>query len=720
MRVASYKHAVRIPSVPVGRNRAFAVLAIFAMLTSAIIGRLFYLQVYEGKTWQQAALSQRLKVLPIEAPRGRILDRRGMVLVDNVTRRTLVAVPSQMGKTKEQEAAGRERVAGLLAPVLGQSKDALLKRFAESEYWVVLQRRLPDDKANAVAALIKKNDLTGLLLQPEALRYYPEGKLAANLLGVVGDDHKGLEGLELYYDEELRGRDGSLTAEVDSRRTDTIGTAPWVRTDPAPGSDVVLTIDAVIQQHVENVLDKAMQTYAPKRALAMVMDVQTGELLAMGQRPTFDPNQWQTAPLDARRNWGISDVVSPGSIFKPITASMAIDSGHMSPTEEIIDNGRYPLPGHTITNWDGGGFGRGTIADAIRTSSNVGFAQIGLKTGKDTFYQYLSRFGLDTSTGIDFPGEGHAVLQDVGAVKPLDLAEMSFGQTLMVTPISMVGALGTVANDGARLRPHLVKQFTRDGKVTPVAPVQVTQAVKPETAQTVRTMMEQVITKGTGGLAAIPGWTVAGKTGTAQEIINGRVSDTLFLCDFAGLVPQPKPRVAIVIMVDQPTKVANLGGIVAAPLFHDIAPFVLHQLGMYSPGENKDKPVETAPAVKPVPVPALVDKPVSDAFIQAAKAGLHLVVEGGGTKVTALAPGPGVAVLPGAILQAKADPPSGRDPGLVYVPDLSATTVRQAADLLDQLGLRQVAIGSGILVKQHPAPGSAVPRGSEIRLTFAP
>ena len=683
------------------RGRAFTLLIFVMLVVGLLIVRLVDLQIIKGPGLRRDAIAQRRLEIDLPAPRGRILDRNGLVLVGNVTRHTLIAIPSQMKDPP--------KVAAALSPVLGQPADDILVRFKESPYYVVVAHKLTDDKVAAV----EKLKLTGLRLEPDPIRYYPQSGLAAPILGVVGDEHRGLEGLELYYDDVLRGRPGVLEAEFDPGRLEAISVSIGRKTEPEPGHDLVLTIDSVIQQAVDDELDRLQRDAAPKRSLVMVMDVSNGEVLAMAQRPDFDPTRWREFDVAQRRNWAVTDVVAPGSVFKPLTAAAALDSGAVGINEEFYDGGSYKVPGHTITNWDGSGFGYGTIADAIRTSSNVGFAQIGLKLGVDRFYEYLGRFNLVGPTGIDFPGEAAAILPRQESAKPLDLANMAFGQTLGVTPVQLLAALGTVANDGVLVRPHFVREErTADGHLVKVTPAVQMQRVGAETARSVRQMMETVVTRGTGQAAAIPGFAVAGKTGTAQIFEKGRLLDN-FLVDFVGMVPAAKPKIMILIMIDQPGKGEALGGKVAAPVFHNLAPGILRHLGILAP---TDILASTPAAPKAVKVPKLVGESAGKAFAAARAAGLYLTVSGSGPNVTAQEPAAGAELLPGARITARADGAMGATADSVYVPDLLRSTVRQAADALAGIGLKAETEGAGVVTRQEPRPGSLVPRSTPVHL----
>lgn len=690
------------PQPGLSRRRAFALLMLIALVAAALGSRLVYLQVVNGPKLAGMALDQRLQAIVLPAPRGRILDRNGVVLVGNVVRYTLIAIPSQM------KDAGLEAVAGKVAPILGLKAGAVLPQLQTSPYYVILAKHLTEEQAGKLKAL----NQTGLRLEQDPIRYYPQGTLAAPLLGIVGDEHKGLEGLELYYNAELSGKAGQLQAEFDPDREGTIAVSDASRMEPQPGHDVRLTIDSVLQAAVEHELDNITQQLAPQRSLILAMDVSSGEILAMGQRPTFDPSKWDTYKVEQRRNWAVTDTVSPGSIFKPLTASTALDSGAMSAGEPLNDFGSLPLPGFTITNWDGGHYGYGTLADAIRTSSNVGFAQVGQRIGGATFLKYLDRFGFTSGTGIDFPGEATAILPADRPVKTLDLSEMAFGQTLAVTPVQMLAALGAVANDGELVKPHLVREIrdSAGGLVQAKPPEQVRQVVKPEVSQAVRKMMEAVVTVGTGQAAQIPGFVVAGKTGTAQVAVNGHLLANKYLGDFVGMVPANKPKIMILVMIDRPANQDGYGGMIAAPVFAHIAPLVLRQVGLWSSTEIL--PGADLPTPKPVPVPNLVGQEVGKAFGAAHGAGLRLTVLGGGPAITSQEPAAGLPLLPGQRMTVKAQGDSGSS----YVPDLLQTTVRQAVDTLGALGLKPDASGAGLVSRQDPAPGTKVAAGSTIHL----
>ncbi|MCL5046981.1 MAG: penicillin-binding transpeptidase domain-containing protein, partial [Actinobacteria bacterium] len=430
-----------------------------------------------------------------------------------------------------------------------------------------------------------------------------------------------------------------------------------------------------------------------------------------------------------RRPWLIADALSPGSIFKPFTAAAAMDSGKVGDKEVFHDGGSIVIGGHAITNWDGAGNGSVTLYEIMQWSSNVGFAQVGLRTGVDDFYKYLDRFGLTEPTGIDLPGEGYSILPRKDRVKDGDLARMAFGQTLAVTPISALNAIATIGNDGVRMKPHLGKEVrTPEGQlVKSIEPGPVGKVVAPDVARKVQIMMERVITQGTAGTAYVPGYRTAGKTGTAQKVVGGKVSNQVFTASFVGLTPLPNPKFAVLVMVDEPGPgVSYYGGQIAAPVYKRIMTDVFRYLQI-PPDPNAPQSLqwwaEPPKPADPVPVPSLVNLPVEEAKKEAAGAGFTLRIDGAGPAVVEQVPPPGGKLIPGKSILVKTVPPEGEKAGsgdLVRVPDVRGKTMRDVANTLASVDLRLESQGTGIAIGQNPAPLALVKKGSRVTVQFEP
>lgn len=696
-----------------GRKRIVALLFLFCAVIFGLMGRLAYWQFYKGEELAEKGRDIRAFEAPVRAPRGAIVDRHGRPLAESQTAWAVSANPREV-KDAATEAAR-------LAPILGLPASEIQKKLQQRQSYVYIRRKASDQQYQQIRTLKDQKLLPGINLEPEAKRYYPEGTLAAHVLGIAGLDNQGLEGLEWYYDTELKGKNGSIEVERDARGYEIAGGEKRV-VPPEPGHTAVLCVDKALQLILEQAADRAKAVTQSKRVALIVMDVPTGCILAMTSRPSFDPNQFGNTEAKDRRMWLVTDAVSPGSIFKPVTTSAAMEEGLVTLQTPFNDPGCILFEKGTppVCNWNNVGFGAGTIKDVMENSSNVGFGQIGLMLGADRFYKYLDLFNLTRKTGIDIPGEAKGLQLPLKIAKEhdRDLATQAFGQTLTVTPIQMLAAINAIANDGKWIQPHLLQEFrTPDGQTVRKFEPQVRQIISPETAREVQVLMESVVAKGTGKGAQVLGYGVAGKTGTAEKFVDGRKLQDVYIASFAGFAPVPNPRVSVLVMIDEPGGGLKYGGQIAAPVFSQMVGDVLRYLQV--PPKSAGPP-ERNQVTERVAVPNFVNLPPDLAKSVAKDAGLNLTVRGtGGPLITAQIPPAGVGVAPGAMVQVRIDPmPSAATAGdTVRVPDLRGMTLRQAADLLSGMGLfLHQPEGAGAVVRQEPAPGAAVPRNSRVQL----
>ncbi len=415
--------------------------------------RLFYLQAVQSDALRARAEDVRTRVVPVQARRGEIIDRNGEVLADSVDVYSVYANPAVI--------ADKPATAARLAPILSVPEDTLLQRLQTRTLFIWLRRRVTD----AVAAAVRAADLTGIQLTRESRRVFPQGTLAAQVLGFSGIDNQGLAGVEYSYNAQLQGVAGQMISEYDARNHP-IPNAQQEYVPPVDGLTLQLTLDARLQLDAERELAKAVATHGALGGTVIVMDPNTGGILALANQPTFDPGDPTAAPQSAWRDFAVSDTMSPGSVFKPVTAAAGIQSGLVGPNSGFYDPGFLRVGGWTIHNALGEALGPTTFAAGFAHSANVVFAQLGLRVGVSRFYQFLNAFGLLSRTGIDLPGEARGIVPAQGRVKPIDLAVMSFGQTLTVTPIEMATAVAAVANGGRLMWPHVGKALIGpDGKV---------------------------------------------------------------------------------------------------------------------------------------------------------------------------------------------------------------------------------------------------------------
>ena len=539
-------------------------IAAFALLGA----RLVELQVIHAGTLQRLASRQHLGTLRLPGRRGLILDRRGSRLAVNVEADSVYAVPRII---PDPTAFARE-VAPRLQLSVGEV-EARLRRGGSHFAW--LARRQPPQTADAIRAL-HLGDQVGTL--PESRRTYPAGTLAASVIGFTGTDGVGLAGLEAEYEGVLHGVEGNGTARRDAIGRELVQTER-ILAAPRDGDTLVLALDEIVQHIAERELGRAVAAAGAEGGVAIVMDPQSGAILALATLPTFDPNQYQAVPATRWKNPAVADLYEPGSTFKLILAATALSSHAVGPSETFPDPGKIRINGATIYDAEAQPRRNLTLAEIVKYSSNVGAAQVATRVGKDRFLEYIRQFGFGRPTGIDLPGEAAGIVRPAGEWYGPTLVTVGFGQGISVTPIQLLVAASAMATHGLAVRPHLVEAI-RDPAGHAVAtpgdrPPQ--RVIEPEVADRVLSMMLAVVEGGTGARARVDGYPVAGKTGTAQRPGPSGYEPGAYVASFVGVVPVPGPRLAILVVVDRPRGV-YLGGEVAAPAFREIARQVLWYL----------------------------------------------------------------------------------------------------------------------------------------------
>lgn len=550
------------------RRRAGQMFLIITAVLVALCGRLAWLQFVLGPELRQRALEVRLRDVPVEAKRGTIYDRQGRELAVSIDVDSVFAIPTQV--------RDKEGTASKLAEILGLDREWVLARLQRQEAFTWIKRKIDCDQAAQIRAL----RMPGIDLTQESRRVYPKGTLAAHVLGFAGIDNQGLEGIEVQYDSWLRGIAGRISIEYDARGHE-IPQAVHRYFAPTDGLSLILTIDETIQYICERELEAAMVASGAKSGCVIAMDPKTGEILALANYPTYDPNNYQFYPAASRRNFAVVDTFTPGSTFKPITAAGALEDGVVSWSSRFHCGGSLLISGRTIRCHRTSGHGSQTVMQVMDNSCNVGFINIGLKLGIERFYDYVEAFGLASKTGIDLPGEAQGMIIPRAKAKTLDLAVMSFGQSLTVTPLQLLTAVSAIANGGTVLQPHLAKELrTADGVlIQSFASKKETPVIAEQTARELWRSLESVVQNGTGKRTYIPGYELAGKTGTSQKTVDGRVSSEHHVASFVGFGPARDPQVSLLVVIDEPVG-AYYGGQVAAPVFANIMRDVYRYLGI--------------------------------------------------------------------------------------------------------------------------------------------
>jgi len=698
-------NSVAQTSITARRRAAVLLLGLTAVFL--LLGlRLFYLQIIAGNRFQQEALDQRYRRIAVDPKRGAILDRNGRKLAISVHSDGVICNP--------REVTDPDAVAQLLGSILQTETAAIRKLLDKQAMYVWIKRRITPEQADQIRQNLSR--LPGISVTVRSERSYPKEMLAAHLLGIAGIDNQGLEGLEKYYDEILRGTPGSDMAEFDTSGLHIPG-GEKTYTPPIDGSNIVLTIDEFLQAMSERELDKAMQDTSSRRGLILMMDPRTGEILASALRPAFDPTNYNDFPSENRRNFMLTDQYEPGSTFKVFTTAAAIEEGAVTPETTFFDPGFIRVEDRNIHCWKAGGHGSQTFTEAVENSCNPVFASLSLKLGVDSFYRYLEAFGFGKTTGIDFPGEARGQLMNKKYVGPVELANIGFGQGISVTPLQMLTAVCAIANDGLLMQPYLIKEIHNpDGTVhTKNEPKAVRQVISEKTAATVRTLLESVVVNGSGNRAYLEGYRVAGKTGTAQKPKGGRYGEER-IASFVGFAPADDPCIAMIVILDEPQTPIKYGGVLAGPVFGA----VMHDALRYLQVLPRTATGQSDTPGKNVTVPKLPGN-LGDAQAALAKSGLSWRLIGSGGIVTDQFPKSGAAVKPGTQVLLYF---SGREKmdgkGFVEVPDFSGLGVSEVNARLKALGLVLSATGGGTAYAQHPAAGTRLPIGARVQVSFRP
>jgi cell division protein FtsI/penicillin-binding protein 2 len=667
-------------------RRGLFLAGFLALWLVGLVARLYQLEVISYAELLSRAQKQQQRTVEVAPQRGTIYDRKMQPLAMSLAVDSVYAVPAEM--------TDRDMEAKMLAPVLGLDGEDLEGQFKTFKSFCWVKRKVTTEEAERVRGL----DLKGIYFQKEMKRFYPKGSLAAQVLGYVGMDDKGLAGLEYSFDKQIRGTPGRVLVDTDARRQ-TFHSTEW---QGAPGDNVVLTVDENIQYAAEKALDEAVKKWKAADGIAIVQNPNTGEILAMASSPTFDPNHFAKSKPQDWINRAVGWVYEPGSTFKIVTVSAAIEEGLARPTDVIdCQMGSIVLAGHTIH--DHKPFGDLTVEQVLVHSSDVGAIKLGLRLGSDRLYRYIRRFGFGSDTDIRLPGEERGLLKPPDRWSGISVGEMSMGQEVGVTPLQMVSAYSAIANGGILYQPRIVRDVYR-GEQHVAAPAPVGRRVVSErTAQTMRELFEKVVEEGTGTPARLAGYTAGGKTGTAQKIdASGTYSKTHYIASFIGFAPVSQPAVTILVVIDSPVG-AIYGTEVAAPAFKSIAEQTLGYLNV--PQDNPSWWPQLASSsvrssrqkreVRTVTPPLDFEPP------RAAPSAVQDVSYRLPTSQTAR----DTVVL--------------NDGPLTAVPNFTGLSVRKAAEECQELGLDLSVQGSGLAVQQNPPAGTQVAPGTRVWLKFA-
>lgn len=690
-----------------------------------LAARLYYLQIVRHDELEARAIAQQVRETTVSAPRGTIYDAKGEVLAMSAGVDTIYLSPAEIAQNNEDAGA----IAAGLAEILGLDYDAVYAKTQNTRSWYeVVARKVEEDVATAVREFKEEGGYTGIKLEADTKRYYPNGSLAAHVIGFVGTDNTGLGGIEAKYDKVLSGTNGYVMRSTTAAGTDMLYTSWEDYFDAVPGSDMVLTIDAGIQYYVEKHLAQAVEDYDIQNgAAAICMEVDTGAILAMASLGNFDLNDYQTisgeamAEIDAAassdaeraeliaaaqqlqwRNKAISDTYEPGSTFKIITLAMALEEGVVDMNSSFYCGGSTSVLGRNtpVRCWKSGGHGSQTLTQAVQHSCNVAFVNIGQRIGEERFYDYAEAFGffertgdssaqLTGTTGIDLGGESGSIWwsEDVFC-NPENLSQLaaaSFGQTFNITPLQLITAVSACVNGGYLMQPYLVQSTTSpDGTVTEHDSTPVRQVISEETSAKVRRILEQVVgdsTEGTGRNAYVAGYRIGGKTGTSTKTTEEIAGNKEYIVSFIGFAPADDPQIALLVLLDNPSSESGIyvsGGQMAAPVVGKMMADILPYLGLEP--EYSDSELQTMDRA----VPDVMGLSIAEAQSKLAESGLSCRVIGSGGAVTSQLPAANSVIASGSevLLYADAAPTGGGS-----VPNLNGMTYSQAREALAAMGL---------------------------------
>ena len=719
--------------------RLYLLAGIFVLWCGVICFRLVYLQVFRYGSFEQRAQHQQQRTEEVSAKRGVIYDRQGRELAMSISVDSVFAVPSEMPKPAS--------TISLVARITKQDPHELVARCLAAKTFCWLARK-PEPE---ISARIQSLNLRGIYFQKESKRYYPKNELAAQVLGYVGMDDKGLSGIEREFEDQMHGRPGQMVISVDAHRK-------WfgsVEKQPEPGQNVVLTIDEKIQYIAERELETAMEQTKALTGTVVVENPHTGEILALANRPTFNPNLTREITPEKLKNHAVSEAYEPGSTFKLVTISGALEEKVTRP-DEVFDCQMGSIVFNGMRIRDSRPHGLLSVSDVLAESSDVGSIKIGMRLGDDRFYKYIRAFGFGQQTGIELPGETRGITKPVSRWSKVSIAAISMGQEIGITPLQLVGLISTMANDGVYVAPRIVAATTQPQSAPQTIafhPVNERRVLSSYTAAEMRQMMQGVVLHGTGTKAKLIGYTSAGKTGTGQKVdpATHAYSRTKYVASFAGFAPINNPAITIAVILDSPVGL-HQGGQVSAPVFTRIAQQVLEYLHaphdveippnrqlLLARKKASDKDLEEGSPDHPGEAIDVADANDSDTLDASASMNSGVVgsaQSGGGSKsamanvvVAAamrqrepVAPAP-PAVPPSSQVASGAASTNGTvvldvEQGGIVVPSFAGKSVRSAIELAESSGLDLDIVGSGLALDQSPPAGSHVASGARVTVKF--
>ena len=713
------------------RKRMVLALGFIVAIFGLLIVRLSYVMIVKRDDYSSRAEEQWTSEVRIDARRGRILDRNGneLAVSANVYRVDfdLNSIRQYLKKTDKST----DDIAPLISEATGidtkKVKDKLETKLANGSDAgsATLVRRVEKDVADKVNDL----NIQGVIVSPDTKRYYPKGQFLAHVLGSTNSDGQGLTGVELQYNEYLSGVPGLRITELD-RNSEALDYTISKFTPPISGKDVTLTIDENLQYIAEKIAQKGLEEHNAKGVHVLIMDPNNGEVLAMVNKPDYDPNnpfsgyesfEGETDNDKIQnmwRNWLVSDTFEPGSTFKTVTMIAALEKGVVSDSDTFVCNGSVKFGNTTVHCWKHEGHGTQTLAEVLKNSCNVGMMEIGERLGIENLNEYIYKLGFGKTTGIDLPGEASGIVKSSDTVSAIDLATISFGQTNTVTTMQLMTAFNAIANGGDLIQPHIVKEISHEDESgnrvidETIKPIIKEDVLSDESTALLRSYLERTVTKDGPDGAFVQGYNIGGKTGTAQKVdpTTGTYSTDKYISSMIALAPVENPQITVFIAVDEPSNGVYYGGEVAAPLMKELFEEVFKYM---------DSPLakERFSIYKNVIIPDVRGKSIEEAKEILKENGLEAEVNGNGKTIISMDSYPGSTVKEGTTISITAKD-SGQVEKEIIMPDLKGTTEEFATSILDNLGLVYEFKGEGIVDSQSIASGNKVVKGTKVTITL--
>ena len=696
-----------------------------------LILRLSYIMIVKRDEYSSRAEEQWTSEVSIDARRGRILDRNGVELAVSANVYRVDFDLNSVRQYLKNNSLTNADIAGKIADAVGIEENKVMEKLetklasGANAGSATLIRRIEKESADKVNNL----NIDGVIVSPDTKRYYPKGEFLAHVLGSTNVDGQGLTGVELQYNEYLSGVPGVRISEIE-RNEENLSYTISNFTEPIDGKDVSLTTDSKIQAIAEKVAEKGLVDNQAKRVSIMVMNPNNGEILAMVNKPDFDPNNafdgfedfsGETDGEKLQKMWRnslVNDTFEPGSIFKVVTMVTALEEGIASESDTFECGGSLQVGSHTIKCWKTSGHGSQILPQILQNSCNVGFMKLGEKIGKETLNEYIKKLGFGKTTGIDLPGEASGIVKKTESITESDLATISFGQTNTVTAIQYMQAFNALANGGSLIQPHILKEVSHyDNTSTKIVdetfePVISKNVLSAESTATLRDYLERTVNEGGSNKSYIEGYHIGGKTGTAQKVnsVTGGYESGKYISSMAAMAPIDSPEITAFISIDEPSNGAYYAGVVTAPLMK----ILLTDIFNYMDSEFSE---DYNAVARDILIPEIRGKSIEEAKKILKYVNLEYNIEGSGESVTNTQPYPGYTVKEGTKITIYTG--DAVDNNKVSMPDLTGFSVTSAEDVLDNLGIKYILEGDGFVIDQSIPAGEVITTGSNVRLTLS-